>query len=80
MFHATCCYNPISYSPLNLKRHYFSPQPASCLPGSLDLWNPTAISKPVSREEHKTEKEMCKGGVRDIRKENVLLDTRFIRP
>jgi hypothetical protein len=24
MFHATCYYNPISYSPLNLKRHYFS--------------------------------------------------------
>jgi hypothetical protein len=51
MFHATCYYDPISYSPLNLKRHYLSPQSAS----SLGLWNLAA----VFQRQHEFEKEKC---------------------
>jgi hypothetical protein len=51
MFHATCYYDPISYSPLNLKRHYFSAQSAS----SLGLWNLAT----VFQRQHEFEKEKC---------------------
>jgi hypothetical protein len=55
MFHGTCHYDPISYSPLNLKRHYFSPQSASWLA----LWNLAA----VLQQQHEFEKEKCEDGV-----------------
>jgi hypothetical protein len=56
MFHATCHYDPISYSPLNLKRHYFSPQSAS----RVGLRNLAA----VLQQQHEFEKEKCEDDVR----------------
>ena len=70
MFHATCYYDPISYSPLNLKRHYFSPQFAS----SLGLWNLVA----VSQEPLESREEQCEDGVRKQEKQNTESGTGFM--
>lgn len=76
MFHATCYYNPISYSPLNLKRHYFSSRPAGWLAESLES---AASLPPVFQEEHEVEKETGRRGVREVRKENIQPGAGFIR-
>jgi len=60
MFHATCYYDPISYGPLNLKRHYFSPLSAS----SLGLWSLAT----VFQGQHEFEKETCERPCKKIGK------------